>query len=64
MKLACQIVLLLIVAYVLLVGLYQDTNGLNGKRPFGFIGAVVTIAITALLFLIFLGAGAFSEVFK
>ncbi len=60
----CQwtLVILLIIAFF--VTLKKDFDGSKGAPPEGFIGAIGTILTITILFLVYLGAGAFSLIFK
>ena len=57
----CQVAILILMAVGLLRGLWQDFNGVKGRGPYGFTGAVISIVVTAIMFWVYRTAGAFSE---
>lgn len=58
----CQWLMLVHLIALLFVGLYQDFNGRKAKEPFGFTGAVLTVVVTALMFVIYYAAGGFTRI--
>jgi len=59
----CQAVIFFMLLAGLFVGLYHDFYGKKAREPYGYSGAVVSILITVLLFVLYYHAGAFSKLF-
>ena len=57
---ACQIILLVLLGLSLFTGLWADVNGRRARKPYGFMGAVISVLLTAVLFWVHWKAGAFS----
>ena len=60
MRTTCQILIVLQLVFIFFTSLHSDFNGSKGKPPYGYVGAVCSVVITALLALVYWGAGAFS----
>jgi len=61
MKTFCQILIVLFIVIGFFYGLYQDFHGRESREPYGYSGAIITIVVFALMFLVIFGAGALSE---
>lgn len=64
MKLFCQILLLIISVIGFFGTLSTDFHGRTARQPYGFTGAVWTLILFAIGTVIYIGAGAFSEIIK
>lgn len=62
MKLLCQILIMVIGITSFFGTLHSDFNGRTAKTPFGFSGAVITITLFLIGTVVYVAAGAFSEI--
>lgn len=61
---ACQIILLLFAVSIFFQSLRIDFYGVKAKEPYGFSGAIATVILASLFFLLFWKAGAFSTLLR
>lgn len=62
MKYYAQLFIVGYLVTVLLVSLHVDFYGRSAKEPGGYSGAVITLVLVALITLLYLAAGALSEI--
>jgi len=63
MKLACQILIILFQLINLLTAIKSMIEGRPARAPLGFHGVLAVIGANVFAFILFFGAGAFSEIF-
>jgi hypothetical protein len=64
MKLACQILILVITILGFLFAVHQDFKGAPGKEPEGYLGFIISLFVSTFVAFVLWQAGAFSEIFK
>jgi len=62
-QIICQVVMLFLLALGVFLSLHKDFNGVAAKKPGGFNGAVGTIIVLVVTFLLQFFAGAFCRIF-
>jgi len=63
MQQVCQWLILIMLSVSLFASLHADFYGRKAREPYGFVGAIVTLVLIGLFFLVYYKAGALSTIF-